>query len=553
MNQSEQSPISNQDTPEPIIKPARNFHWSWVWLVPLLALLVGLSLLASVWVQSGPVITISLESAAGIEAGQTKLRYRNVVVGEVAAVKVANDRQHVLVDVQLQRDGAKFITQPESKFWVVEPRFSISGVSGLDTIISGVYISVDAPLHLEDKSPVFKFEGLANPPEVLSGQKGTRFVLYADTLGSLRVGSRVFYRRIDVGRVFNYAMSEDGRRVEVQIFIDAPYDKYVTADTRFWNDSGIDMSVSGAGVDLRTSGLAAIIDGGISFAQADEASNYDGVASTTPAPADASFELFDNRAAALAEPDGHPVTVEMRFMQSVRGLNMGAEVEFRGLDIGKVIDIDLEYDPGIQRFYTSVRANLYPSRLGQVYPKLVQSAGGNRGHDLFEVLVKHGLKAQMRTASLLTGQQYISFGFFPDEGEAQTIPGQANPKEFLIPTTQGEFDRLQQQLGSIINKLDNIPIETIGQDLSTSMQSLSELLQNLNTGLVPQATKALAATQRSLDGVGSLLAPGAPIVNGIQDTLTQLGRAAQALRALAEMLQADPQSLILGNPNDNLR
>ncbi len=538
----------------PVIRPGRSLRWSWVWLVPLLALAVGLSLLASVWVRSGPVITISFVSAAGIEAGQTKLRYRDVVVGDVSDVRVAGDRQHVLVDVQLRREGSEYITQKDSKFWIVSPQVSLAGISGLGTLLSGVYLNVDAPTTQPEDAPVRVFEGLGNPPEVLSGQVGTRFVLQAESLGSLRVGSRIHYRRIEVGRVVSYDMAPDGRSVLLHVFVESPYDRYVTPDTRFWNDSGVDLSVSPDGLQVRTSGLSAILNGGIAFAQADESSAYDGVADRAPAAAGTLYPLFGTRDAALAESDGDPVPIELRFDQSVRGLRVGADIDFRGMLIGKVIDIDLEFDDERRRFYSRVRAQLYPMRFSNAYRQLTSASGGMLGEALLKPLIERGLRAQLRTASLLTGQQYVALDFFRGETQKEAmIPGDlSNHKGFLVPTVQGDFDRLQGQIGSIVTKLDKVPIEAIGRDLGNSLETLNRLLRRLDTQVAPQATRALSSVSASLDRVGAVLAPDAPLLGGLRDTLGELDRAARALRLLSDTLQARPDALIRGRAPDEL-
>ncbi|GAA0218495.1 MlaD family protein [Castellaniella daejeonensis] len=539
---------------EPVIRPGRALHWSWVWLVPLLALAVGLSLLASVWVRNGPVITISFLSAAGVEAGQTKLRYRDVVVGEVSDVRVAGDRKHVLVDVQLRREGSEYITQKDSKFWIVRPQVSLAGVSGLDTLLSGVYIDVDAPTVRPKGDPVRTFEGLRNPPEVLSGQVGTRYVLRADTLGSLRVGSRIHYRRIEVGRVVSYEMAADGRSVNLHIFVEAPYDRYVTPDTRFWNDSGVDLTVSTDGVQMRTSGLSAILNGGIAFAQADESSSYDGEVDSAPAAAGSTYRLFGSRDEALSDPDGDPVTIELRFDQSVRGLRVGADVDFRGMSIGRVVDIDLEFDKARRRFYSRVRAQLYPMRFSEAYRQLTEASGGLRDEALLQPLIERGLRAQLRTASLLTGQQYVALDFFPGEAHAKPeIPGDlSNHRGFLVPTVRGDFDRLQGQLGNIVAKLDKVPIDEIGRDLHGSLEALNRLLQRLDRQVAPQASKALSSASTSLDRIGAALAPDAPLLGGLRDTLGELDRAVRALRLLSETLQAHPDALIRGRAPDKL-
>jgi len=478
-----------------------------------------------------------------------------VVVGEVSDVRVAGDRQHVLVDVQLRRQGSEYITQKDSKFWIVRPQVSLAGVSGLDTLLSGVYIDVDAPTTRPKGEAVRNFVGLVNPPEVLSGQVGTRFVLHADSLGSLRVGSRIHYRRIEVGRVVSYDMAPDGRSVNLHIFVEAPYDRYVTPDTRFWNDSGVDMSVSTDGVQIRTSGLSAILNGGIAFAQADEASSYDGIVDNAPAADGSVYRLFSTRDAALADPDGDPVPIELRFDQSVRGLRVGADVDFRGMSIGKVVDIDLEFDRARRRFYSRVRAQLYPMRFSEAYRDLADASSGRLGEALLQPLIERGLRAQLRTASLLTGQQYVALDFFPDQAHvAPDIPGDSsNPKGFLVPTVQGDFDRLQGQIGNIVTKLDKVPIEAIGRDLRGTLESLNRLLRRLDTKVAPQATRALTSASASLDRIGEVLAPDAPLLGGLRDTLSELDRAARALRLLSDTLQTRPDALIRGRAPDALR
>ncbi|WP_298017506.1 MlaD family protein [uncultured Castellaniella sp.] len=543
------------ETETPVIRPGRSLRWSWVWLVPLLALAVALSLLASVWVRTGPVITISFASAAGIETGQTKLRYRDVVVGEVKGVRVAKDRQHVLVDVQLARDGASYITQKDAKFWIVRPRVSLAGVSGLDTLLSGVYLSVDAPIGAPRGDAVTSFQGLSNPPEVLSGQVGTRFQLVTRSLGSLTVGSRVYYRRIEVGRVVSYGMTPDGRAVNLQIFVEAPYDRYVTPDTRFWDDGGVDMSITTEGVQIRTSGLTAVLNGGVAFAQADEATSYEGKVDSAPAAAGSTYTLFDSRDQALADPDGEPEAIELRFVDSVRGLRVGAEVDYHGMAIGKVVDIDLEFDPERKRFYSRVRAQVYPMRFSQAYTDLVNASQGAQGEALLKPLVRRGLRAQLRSASLLTGQQYVALDFFPDQDPAKIqIPGDPDKVTgFLIPTVPGDFAQMQRQLSSIVTKLDKMPLESLGQELQGSLSSLHKLLRRLDTQVAPQASRTLESARRSLDRVGAVLGPDAPVVGDLQDTLKALDGAARGLRLLTDTLQAHPESLLRGPAQDRLR
>ncbi|HEX7387110.1 MAG TPA: MlaD family protein [Castellaniella sp.] len=548
----EGQPIESFPEPAiPVLVSRRRWHWSWVWLVPLLALAVALSLLASVWVRTGPTITINFPTAAGLAVGQTKLRYRDVEVGEVKHIRVSDDRRQVQVEVQLRRSGAQYITQKGSKFWIVRPQVSLAGISGLNTLISGEYLSVDAPTRIEG-SPTYSFQGLEYPPEVLNGQEGTRFVLQSDDLGSLSVGSRVYYRRVEVGRVVGDSMAPDGRSVKIQIFVRKPYDKFVTRDTRFWNSSGVDLSVSTDGVQLRTGGLAAILNGGVAFAQADESTSYDGVADLTPAKADSTYTLFATRDLALADPNGKATSIELHFDQSVRGLKVGAAVDFHGLEIGKVVDIDVEYDSRRKRFYVRVRALVYPMRFSDAYRSLVKAEHGKEGRALLEPLIQHGLRAQLRSASLLTGQQYVALDFFPDQKGIPVPQSPATTSGYLVPTIPGNFDRLQGQLANIVTKLDAVPLDGIGKELQANLKVLRALLLRLNGQVAPQATRTLKSAERSLDHVSQALSPDAPLVGGLQETLQELDRAARSLRQLSDTLQAHPDVLLRGQAPDHL-
>lgn len=533
-----------QPLAEPTVKLKRGTRISWIWLVPLVAALIGLSLVVKTWLYTGPDVTISFESAEGIEAGQTKVRYRDVVVGVVTGVHVSSDRKKVLVQAELDRDDAHYLTQEGARYWVVRPRLGATGISGLGTLLSGAYIGVDAPESKAAGKSEYSFVGLEKPPEVASGRRGKRFTLNAPDLGSIEIGSPVYYRRIQVGRVVGYDLNPNGSSVDIQIFVDAPNDQFVTSDTRFWNSSGINFSLNADGLTVQTGSLASVVAGGISFI-----SVRDG--NTTPAPRDTVFALSRTQEQALADPDGPPFPIELRFRQSVRGLKVGAPVDFRGLELGKVIDIDLEFDSGANQFYALVKAELYPMRFGSVYEGLLKSDPNEvyPGQAVLAPLVKQGLRAQIRVSNLLTGQQYVALDFFPD---AEPVEFQMNRVPLLLPTVAGSFDQLQQQLGRIVARLDKIPFEGIGKDLRASLRSVTKLVDGLNTKVTPQAAATLKAAQQSLHEVNKLLAQDSPLSDNLDGTMRELTSAAKALRALADYLRANPSALLRGRAADVL-
>lgn len=529
---------------QPDIKPGREVRFSWIWLVPLVAAVVGASLLVRNWMYTGPTVTISFESAEGLEVGQTKVRYKDVVVGMVSGIKVAPDRSKVLVEAELNQEGASYLTQANTRFWVVRPRLGISGVSGLGTLLSGAYIGVDTAQSKSGNEPVYEFTGLEKPPEIASGRPGSRFTLMAADLGSLEIGSPVYYRRIQVGQVVGYDLDKGGKKVAIQVFVDEPNDKFVTKDARFWNASGINLSLSAEGFTVQTGSLVSVVAGGVAFASADEAN-------AKPAEDDSVFQLAATKEQAMADPDGPPFPIQLKFRQSVRGLKVGAPIDFRGLELGKVVDIDLEFNAEEKYFYALVKGELYPMRLGNAYENMVKLSpdSGYSGLDLLGFMVEHGLRAQMRAANLLTGQQYVALDFFPD---AKPVEFNSKAQPLVLPTIVGDFDRMQQQISSIVTKLDAIPFDGISKDLRASLQSVAKLVKNLDGQVTPQASAMLKAAQKSLASVDKLLAQNSPMNDNIDRTLREISTAAKSLRALADYLQTHPTALLRGPARDVL-
>lgn len=531
--------------PRPELRPRKEQRISWIWLVPLLAVLVGGGLMARDWMATGPSITVSFESAEGIEVGQTRVRYKDVAIGLVTDVKVDHERSKVVVTAQLNREGASHITQPESRFWVVRPRLAISGVSGLGTLLSGVYIAVDTPSSsTQSERAVYDFEGLEQPPEISSERPGSRYTLRADDLGWLDIGSPVYYRRIQVGQVIGYNLDESGDAVNVQIFIDAPHDRHVTSDARFWNASGVNFSLDADGLSVQTGSLTSILAGGVAFAPADE---FD----TDPAKVDAVFDLHASQNKAMADPDGDPMLLEFHFHQSVRGLKVGAPVDFRGLELGSVVDIDMEFDRDRRQFYAQVQARIYPLRFGPLYEQLKEMDKDPHiaRARLLENMVARGLRAQMRAANLLTGQQYIALDFFRNEEDVE-FDGTEYPP--VLPTITGDFDRLQQQLGSIVSKIDALPFDALVQDIRDTLQSVTALLSGVDGKVTPELASTLRAVRQTLAAVDRFVDEGTATAGGLEGTMRELSAAARALRSLADHLQAQPGSLIRGAARDRL-
>jgi len=510
---------------------------SWIWLVPLIAAIVGATLLVRDWLERGPQIVITFQTAQGLEVGKTQVRYKDVTVGTVSRIELSEDWGAVEITADIDKHAEELASQG-AKFWVVRPRMSFSGVSGLGTLLSGAYIEADVPPGaVEGSLPVqTQFRGLESPPEITTDRSGSHFMLDADNLGSLDLGSPVYFRYIKVGQVVGYQLDPTGSDVDIQIFVEAPYDRFVTTNARFWDASGIDLTLGPQGLNLRTQSLLSIALGGVAFepfGQGDEAR----------AEPYTAFPLYASETAARAVPDSVVLPVRMRFDQSIRGLSVGAEVDFKGLKLGEVTAITLDYDTQQRSFYAVVDANLYPRRLGPVYETADRYARDElHARNLFEPMIENGLRAQLRTGNLLTGQLYVVIDTFPDAKPVAL--DQSEP--FTIPTVAGELTQIQQRLSRILTKIEAFPIDQIGQSAQRLLAETTRMIQHLDKKVTPEAQAMLRQGTQALVEIQRLLATDAPLMSNSEQALQEMTRAARSLRNLADYLQTHPDALIRG-------
>ena len=378
-------------------------------------------------------IHVSFKTADGLVAGKTTVKFKQVDIGLVRKIGFSEDHSHVIVKIELRKDASNFATK-DSRFWVVRPRIGTGGVSGIDTLLSGSYIEVDGGKAQEKQD---EFKGLEVPPVIASDVPGKVFFLTAGDLGSLDVGSPIYYRRINVGQITAYKLANDGKTVELQTFIQSPYDKFVTTDARFWQASGVDVSLNASGFSLNTQSLASIIAGGIAF-------GYPENSNAAVATNQSHFNLWSSKTDALKVPDGKAHPIVMYFDQSLRGLAAGAPIDFMGIEIGDVKSINVEFDANYTQLRMRVDAVIYPSRLAQ--GKELDPDGS-----IFKRFIQNGWRAQVRTGNLLTGQNYIAFDKFPKAKPA--VLKMRGDGKTEVPTTQTELSGLQAQVSQIADKL----------------------------------------------------------------------------------------------------
>ena len=508
---------------------------SLIWILPVTAVVIGASLVVNAWRTAGPRVTISFETAQGLEVGKTQVKYRSVNIGHVTSIALSADHNRVLVSADLLRSANDLLTA-DARFWVVRPRIGIGWASGLDTLISGSYIAFEAG---EAKARERKFVGLENPPPATHGLLGKTVVLHAKDVGSLALDAPVYFRRFEVGHVIDRTLEPGGQGARVVVFIDAPYDRLVTRATRFWNASGIDLTLGADGLKVRTQSLASVLAGGIAFETAPTAQDIG------PVPSGAEFTLFNDQAAAMAPPDGEARYVSMRFSQSLRGLSVGAPVDFIGVNIGQVFSLDLDYDAKHKSFPLVVTALVYPRRMGRAYEVLEQSGATSEDQmaKLVGQLVARGLRAQPRTGNLLTGQLYIALDFIPGSRPVRFDVG-VRPLE--IPTVSGSVQELQQKLVSIVDKIDRIPIAQIGGHLDEDLVALDGALGELRTDVLPAGGAAFNSVHTTLGTVDHALADDAPWRDNIDQTLVEARSTLRSVRSLADYLDRHPEALLRG-------
>ncbi|GAB7548989.1 PqiB family protein [Cupriavidus sp. 8B] len=525
--------------PEAVVAPQPRWRLQLIWLIPLIAVLIGVGLAVQSVLERGPTITISFRTGEGLEAGKTKLKFKDVDIGLIRSVTLSPDRKNVIASAEISKNAERLLVA-DSRFWVVRPRISGGTVSGLSTLLGGSFVAMDVGSATAKRRD---YVGLETPPVFGSDVPGRQFVLKSEDIGSLDVGSPVFFRRLQVGQITAYELDPDGNGVTLKVFVNAPYDKYVNEDTRFWQASGVDVSIDAAGIKLETQSVVAILVGGLAF-QSPPAS-----AGLPPAPANAQFALFHTRLESMVRKERIVETYVFNFTKSsVRGLSVGAPVDFHGIVVGEVAAINTRFDPVKKEFSIPVEVHFYPERFTGRY------ASGPKGGPIapnkkavLDTVVARGFRAQLRSGNLLTGQLYIALDFFPNAPKAAVDWSKA-PAE--IPTVPGGLQPLQDSVEALLAKLNKVPIEGLGHDMQQTIRDAHTLLNRLDAEVIPQARGTLAAAREALDSANVAMQPDSALQENAGDVMRELSRTAAAFRNLADYLERHPEALIRGKSDE---
>jgi paraquat-inducible protein B len=559
-------PAYREPLPQATVERPKRGRISVIWIIPIVAAIVALGIAVQRIRSEGPTIEIIFSAAEGIEAGKTLVKYKDVVIGRVTKVELTNDFAKVRVTAKIEKHAAGLMVD-DASFWIVQPTVSLSGISGLGTLLSGNYIGFRPGKSTQSQTT---FTALDVAP-VITDERGSTFALKASDLGSLDIGSPIYYRRLPVGQVIAYELAPDGNSVEIKVFVKAPYDTYVYPETRFWSASGIDVSVGADGVNVRTESLVALLIGGLAF----DIPPFE--PASAPAAANTVFTLYRDRTAAMKAPDAIARRYVLHFNESLRGLAVGAPVTFLGLPAGEVTSVGLEFDPAKANVRPRVVITYFPERLmtyattkpdgrgaaavpadEQKRRDLLRRLIAERGGFLKRLVEERGLRGQLKSGSLVTGQLYVSFDFHPDAPKVKLDLSQDEPE---LPVVPGTLVALEEKLTRLVDKIDKLPLEEIAGGLKKDLESLDQtlksadkLVSDADLKLVPELKATLDDVHRTLGAVEraansadtSLLGSNAPAQQELRDALQEFAKAARSLRVLADELEGQPSSVIRG-------
>ncbi|NRA70678.1 MAG: intermembrane transport protein PqiB [Gammaproteobacteria bacterium] len=519
-----------------------------VWLIPLVALCIGIWMVADNYYNRGPLISIEFQNAEGLEAGKTRVKTLNVDIGVVQSVVLNAQRNGVIVTARLNPQ-ARDLLNNNSLFWVVKPRIGSGGISGLGTLMSGSYIEFVPGEGAESPD---EFVGLEQEPITPIGVPGIRVSLEGNKGKSVSVGDPVTYRGFEVGRVEQSDFDVKKRIVHYQIFIRAPYSNLVTDNTYFWNSSGVSFEASAQGIKVNLGSVESLISGGVTFDVPDDLPLGEPIENATI------FNLYPDKDSVYEQRKYQFKEFVVLFKDSVRGLSPGAPIEYRGIRIGTVTDISLslisnsDVESSERRIPVVIR--IEPARVGMNNDLAAVSAIAQQ----MDTWVAQGLKATLKTGSLLTGSLFVDLDFYPVDQDS--VIGLVSNKA-VIPSVSGSLAQIEQKVFAILDKFEQMPIDVtidnINQMLSSANVTMGELkktVAGLNTLLTDKQTQAIPqqinTTLSQLTKMMKSYDAKSPLYGELDQTMNQLQLFLREVRPLIKELNNKPNALIFETQAD---
>jgi len=516
-------------------------NWSPVWIFPIVTALIGAWILFYHYSHQGPEVTLVTTSAEGIEAGKTTIKSRSVDVGVVESTVLSDDLLHVQITARLN-SGMEKLLHKDSVFWVVKPQVGRGGVSGLSTLLSGAYIE----LQPGTKGPQpAQYDLLDSPPLASPDAKGIRVILDSNKAGQLSPGDPVLFRGYRVGSVETSTFDPTKRSMRYQLFISAPNDRLVTNNVRFWKDSGVAVDLSSQGMRVEMGSLTTLFSGGVSFDVPESLETGE------PVQTGSEFKLFDDQKSIQDSLYTEHIDYMMFFKDSVRGLQVGAPVEFRGIRLGTVARVPFFTSGMRQKLNDDFRIPI----LIRIEPERLQRIVGSETdvEESLASLLKRGLRGSLKTGNLITGALYVDLDFYPKADPIKDM------KSFggypIIPTMSGGLAQIQQSLLQTLDKINNLPLNPMIEQSTKSlaetqrtMQRLQVTIDSMNKLMSNKATQSLPenmqATLRELNRSMQGFQPGSAAYNKMVGDMQRLDQVLRELQPVLRTLNDKSNSLI---------
>lgn len=523
-----------------------------IWLIPVIALLIGLWMVYDQWSNQGPLISIQFHSAAGLEATKTRLKTRDVDIGEVEDIQLMRDSDGVLIHVRVDKT-AEHLLREDSQFWIVSPRITHNGITGLNTLLSGSYIEMSPGKSTQAK---YEFEGLNEPPVTPYGTPGLHITLNSNDEFAFAAGDPIIYKGLTVGRVEDIYFNFYERVVYYNAFIKAPYHKLITDNTRFWNASGLSVDLTSDGISVKTGNIETLLTNGITF----------GIPDGTP-PGEvitdrAYFDVHPDYETAISPTYQHALKYVMLVSDTVRGLTIGAPVEYRGIRIGEVLAINLRnntlddsQDNLLESDYKiPVLFSIEPGKVG--LPDSEQGIQTIKAQN--ELWVKQGLRARLQVGNLLTGKLFVELQHYPDEPAAEMGYFLDYP---MIPTTLDDFSQLTHKASNLLDKFNKLPIEDLSEEMTAmardfrntaaafkkASENVTQMLGEVDKqALIAQMNATMDSFKKLAEGYSSGSQSHEQLIQAIENLNTRM----QELQPLLLRLNHQPNSLIFSGQDE---
>jgi paraquat-inducible protein B len=539
-----------------------------IWAIPIVTVIIGAWLAWTTISQRGPLVTITFETAEGLQADLSHVKHKDVDMGVVQKIALTKDLKRVEVTVRMNREAEPLLTD-KAQFWVVRPRFFAGAISGLQTLFSGSFIDL---LPAPGGEPARTFAGLENPPVLQSDIPGRTFLLQAKRIGSLNLGSPIMFRDLEVGEILGWDIGEMARDITIHAFVREPFDKYVHDNSRFWNASGATVQLGPNGLKLQVESLRAVVLGGIAFETSDDPKV------TEESQANHPFPLYDSQDAAESAIYNRSLPFVANFTSSVSGLEAGSPVTLRGQKIGEVSAVSLLYDKTLDNVIVPVHFNLEPGRIAA----LNLPTGGDLD-DKLQDMVHRGLRVKLESGNILTGQKQLAIDIYSDAGQADL---KKQGDDYIIPVLGGGSDDVATAAANLVNRLNSIPFESIGKNLDQTLAGANALMNDKQLGESVTELKATLASARTLvdnlnHGVTPAMQRLPAIASGLESTvqrtdklvgslqtgyggdssfsrdmthlMSQVSDAARSIRVLADLLSRHPEALIRGRTDQGVQ